>query len=338
MKASKMVSAQPRLKAFVEMIGFALIAVLLGALVRTGTASAQCGPAAGIDNTACGSGALHSNTTGGENTASGVAALFGNTRGNNNTASGVGALFGNTRGSNNTASGVNALGSNTTGGANTASGEGALFSNTTGDSNIGLGSFAGSNIVAGSNNIEIGGAGTADESTTIRIGIQGLQTATFIAGISGTPISEEAAVVVVSSTGQLGVATSSARYKRDIRDMGGASACLMKLRPVAFRYKNDPSGTLQYGLVAEEVARVYPELVTRGSDGKPLTVRYLEFTALLLNELQRQTRDNKELSRENRELRSEVAQVRAEQTRERAGFDGRLSALERSVRASPHYS
>jgi Chaperone of endosialidase len=145
---------------------------------------------------------------------------------------------------------------------------------------------------------------------------------------------------VVSSTGQLGVATSSARYKRDIRDMGGASAGLMRLRPVSFRYKDDPSRTLQYGLVAEEVARVYPELVTRDTDGKLQSVRYLEFTALLLNELQKQARENKELRHENRELRSEraqnraeVAKVRAEQARERAGFDERLSALEQSLQA-----
>jgi hypothetical protein len=94
--------------------------------------------------------------------------------------------------------------------------------------------------------------------------------------------------VVVSSNGQLGIATSSARYKRDIRDMGAASAGLMKLRPVSFRYKSDPNGTLEYGLVAEEVQRVYPNLVAYRPDGKLQSVRYLEFTALLLNELQRQ--------------------------------------------------
>jgi len=95
--------------------------------------------------------------------------------------------------------------------------------------------------------------------------------------------------VVVSSTGQPGIVTSSARYKYDIRDIGGASTGLMQLRPVSFRYKNDPSATLQYGLVAEEVARMYPELVTRDTDGKLQSVRYLEITALLLNELQKQT-------------------------------------------------
>ena len=126
-----------------------------------------------------------------------------------------------------------------------------------------LSDSAGTNIVAGSNNIEIGGAGTSDESNTIRIGTNGTQNRTFIAGISGTPV--PGADVTVDGNGQLGVLPSSARYKRDIRDMGGASAGLMKLRPVSFRYKNDPSDTLQYRLVAEEVARVYPELVTRGT-------------------------------------------------------------------------
>jgi hypothetical protein len=103
-------------------------------------------------------------------------------------------------------------------------------------------------------------------------------------------------VVELNSDGQLGIGMSSARYKRDIHDMGGASAVLMKLRPVSFHYKNDPSGTLQYGLVADEVERVYPELVTRGPDGKIQCVRYLEFTALLLNELQAQARETWELA------------------------------------------
>jgi Chaperone of endosialidase len=232
-------------------------------------------------------------------------------------------------GNSNTASGDYALALNISGNHNSANGDYSLYNNTTGKSNIGLGYNAGNNIVTGSNNIDIGGAGPGDESNTIRIGHNNTQSATYIAGISGTGVT--GSIVEVTSSGQLGVVLSSARYKRDIHDMGGTSAGLMKLRPVAFRYKNGSSATLQYGLVAEEVERVYPELVTRGSDGKVQSVRYLEFTALLLNELQKQASENKELSRENRELRSEVAQVGQEQVRERAAFDDRLSALERSV-------
>jgi hypothetical protein len=133
--------------------------------------------------------------------------------------------------------------------------------------------------------------------------------------------------VTVNGNGQLGVLPSSARYKRDIHDMGGASTRLMKLRPVVFHYRSDPSGQQQYGLIAEEVARIYPNLVAYDNGGKPLTVRYLELNAMLLNEVQKQARDNKELSQENRELRSEVAQVREAQAREHAAQQREIGAL-----------
>jgi hypothetical protein len=289
-----MVAPQQGLKGFAGAFGFSLGALLLSALV--GSAVAQ--------NTAFGTGALASNTTGTNDSAFGFGALFRNTAGNDNTASGNTALRFNTTGDYNTASGVDALYLNTTGNTNTASGVDALYNNTTGKSNIGLGFNAGNNIMAGSNNIEIGSAGTSDESNTIRIGNNSTQNTTFIACISGTTVS--GADVVVSSDGQLGVATSLARYKRDIHVMDDASAGLMRLRPMSFRYKSDPSGTLQYGLVAEEVERVYPELVTRGPDGKVQSVRYLEFTALLPNELQKldermQTKDQ-QIAAQQREI------------------------------------
>ncbi|MBV8357719.1 MAG: tail fiber domain-containing protein, partial [Deltaproteobacteria bacterium] len=322
----------------------ALLSNTMGAYNTASGVNALYSNTTGGDNTASGYDALVKNSTGYYNTASGTSALYYNTTGAFNTASGTGALESNTTGYENTASGLIALYSNTTGAFNTASGTGALEANTTGNNNIGLGDLAGINIQTGSNNIEIGGAGTSDESNTIRIG--STQSATYIAGISAATVS--GADVVVSSTGQLGVATSSARYKRDIRDMGDASAGLMKLRPVTFRYKSDPTETLQYGLVAEEVARVYPELVVRGTDGKLQSVRYLEFTALLLNQLQQQARDLQkqtnqlqmqgrnimELGQQNRELRSEVAQVHAAQVRERTAFNEWLAALERSVWAN----
>jgi hypothetical protein len=274
----------------------------------------------GDDNTASGSEALLSNNTGGDNTASGSGALQSNTIGSDNTASGSEALTKNTRGGENTASGFRALQSNTTGGDNTASGFDALFNNTTGGKNIALGAEAGENLTTGSNNIDIGDEGVAGDANTIRIGTKSTQTKTFIAGISGTTVS--GADVIVSSNGQLGVATSSARYKHDIRDIGNASDGLMKLRPVSFRYNNDPSKTVQYGLVAEEVERVYPELVTYGPDGKVQSVRYLELTAMLLNELQKQAA----------RLRSKDAELAAQ----RRAWDqqqARLNALSERVAA-----
>jgi hypothetical protein len=134
--------------------------------------------------------------------------------------------------------------------------------------------------------------------------------------------------VLVSSNGRLGIGLSSARYKDDIRDMGNASAALMKLRPVSFRYNNDPSRTAQYGLVAEEVERVYPELVTYRPDGKVQSVPYLELTAMLLN-----GEGESRASLGDAHVRTQQAQVRTEQARERAGFDERLAALEGSVSA-----
>jgi hypothetical protein len=140
----------------------------------------------------------------------------------------------------------------------------------------------------------------------------------------------------VTSSRQLGVAFSSARYKRDIREMGNASAGLMKLRPVSFRYKSDPSGTLQYGLVAVEVARVYPELVVHGTDGKLQSVRYLEFTALLLNELQKHSnqlqKQTTQLQTQTKQLRIQDNQLQA-QARETQDLTQRLETKDRQLAA-----
>ena len=286
----------------------------------------------GVYNTASGVGALHFNTIGDWNTASGIDALRSNYSGAENTASGAYALSSNTEGDDNTASGVGALRSNTEGTENTASGAYALRNNTTGHYNIGLGVGAGTNIVAGSNNIEIGGAGITDESNTIRIGNQGTQGATYIAGIYGTTAAGGLPVEVTSS-GQLVYVPSSVRYKRDIRDIGTASTDLMKLRPVSFRYRNDSSGTLQYGLIAEEVARVYPELVQRGLDGKVEGVRYLEFTALLLNELQKQAH---QLQTKDTQLAAQQREIEALKQKDASinALSERLAALEQQVRTA----
>ncbi len=289
----------------------------------------------GSFNTAAGFEALVNNTTGKDNTANGYDGLFSNTTGSNNTASGLNALYAN-NGSNNTASGLDALYKNATGDNNTAGGVGALSNNATGSNNIALGYSAGANLIDGNNDIYIGNLGAVTENRTIRIGAQGLQTRTFVAGISGTNVTG-GADVVVNGNGQLGIVKSSARFKDDIRDMGDASERLMKLRPVTFRYKDDPTGILQYGLVAEEVARVYPELVTYGADGKVESVRYSMLTGMLLNELQKQTIENARQAEKVRRLSGQVAELRADRDRDRAqraAFEARLSAQMVEVKAT----
>jgi hypothetical protein len=253
----------------------------------------------GNDNTATGTFALLSNTTGFRNTATGVAALFNNKTGTDNTASGEAALSINTSGSNNTAIGVRALSnattahgntatgagallSDNTGQQNTADGQNALFNNTTGSSNIALGFRAGFNLTTGSGNIDIGNGGVAGESGTIRIG--SFQTRTFIAGISGVPVT--GSQVVVNSNGKLGVVASSARFKDAIKPMDKASEAILALKPVTFHYKKevDPDGIPQFGLVAEQVEKVNPDLVARDEQGKVCSVRYEAVNAMLLNE------------------------------------------------------
>src|SRR5438552_4188630 len=190
----------------------------------------------GSSNTATGFNALYFHTTGYNNTVTGVQALYNNTTGNQNTAEGFGALSSNTTGVNNTSEGLQSLYSNTTGFSNTAVGLTALFSNTTGSSNIALGSGAGSNLTTGSNNIDIGNAGVAGESGNIRIGTSGTQTATFVAGIRGVVIAG-AQPVGVNTSGQLGVRASSARFKDNIQPMDKASEAIFSLQPLTVRYE-----------------------------------------------------------------------------------------------------
>src|SRR5207302_9066382 len=224
------------------------------------------------------------NTGGNHNTADGLEALFSNTTGSANTADGLDALFSNTTGSFNTADGHTALRQNTTGEGNTATGFRALVRNTTGNGNIALGNNAGGNLTTGSNNIDIFDRGVAGEANTIRIGKQGTQRTTFIAGISGGTVTGTA--VVVDSNGQLGVAPSSQRFKDAINPMAKASEAILALKPVTFRYKKDldPAGIPQFGLVAEAVEKVNPDVVARDKPGKPYTVRYEAVNAMLLNE------------------------------------------------------
>ncbi len=276
----------------------------------TGGANAALGAFAlrlnttGFDNSAFGFAALGSNTTGYTNSAFGYIALASNATGFHNSAFGYQALSTNTTGFDNAAFGLSALESNTTGSYNSAFGMATLYSNatgssnaafgydalgllTSGDQNIALGSYAGANLTAGSRNIYIGNYGASSESNTIRIG--SAQVATFIAGISGAT-SAGGVAVLVNSQGQLGTTTSSRRYKEGTTDLSEESDVLMKLRPVAFYYKPecDETHTRQYGLVAEEVAEVAPQLVVFDSAGAPQTVHYHFVNAMLLNEVQKQ--------------------------------------------------
>ena len=302
---------------------------------------------AGSYNTASGSYALFSNTTGSFNTANGLSALRNNTEGGANTASGSFALFSNTTGDfntaigrdalrlniggfHNTASGSFALYSNTTGESNTASGRAALQSNTTGTHNIGLGRDAGGNLTTGDHNIAIGNAGVAAESATIRIGDSD-QTRTFVAGIRGvTTDVNDAVAVMIDSNGQLGTVSSSQRYKQDIADMGEASRVLGALRPVTFRYREahvDGDKPIQYGLIAEEVAEVFPDLAVFNDEGQPETVKYHLLAPLLLNEVQWQQRRLDESAEQVGKLKEENAEFR-KQNRE---LKKRLQRLEQSV-------
>ena len=220
------------------------------------------------------------------NVASGLVALASNTSGANNTAFGYAALYSNTTGKGNAAQGVNSMYSNTTGIRNLGIGNNALFGNVSGSYNIALGFNAGENVTTGSDNIEIGASGASGDNATIQIGSQGTQTSTTIAGIFGTTVTGSA--VYVTAAGQLGVLASSERYKTDVATMGSSTEKLDLLRPVTFKLKTDRQGTVQYGLIAEEVAKIYPELVIRNSKGLVEGVRYEELAPMLLNEMQKQ--------------------------------------------------
>jgi len=251
----------------------------------------------GSANTAIGTGAMYSNTTGISNTATGFEALYINTEGQYNTATGSGALFLNRAGDFNTASGEDALGSNTKGANNTAMGARALVGNTTGNFNIAVGYNAGQFLRDGINNIDIGNHGVASDSNTIRIGTQGTQTATYVAGISGATVAGGVGVVI-DTAGHLGTVTSSARYKEAIKPMGDSSDTILNLKPVTFRYKKelDSQAVPQFGLVAEDVEKVDPDLVAHDADGKPYTIRYEAVNAMLLNEFLKEHRKVEEQS------------------------------------------
>ncbi len=234
----------------------------------------------GNGNTANGNSALTHNITGSFNTANGVNALFNNTTGSNNTASGLNALLHNTIGVENTATGDSALFSNTQGIRNTADGVGALDQNTTGSDNTAIGYFAGADIT-GSANVCIG---------AFVPGHYGVNSTTWIQNVYASVAN--ARQVYVNADNKIGTLASSRRYKNEIRPMAKASEAIFSLRPVSFRYKKevDPTSLLSFGLIAEEVAEVDPDLVTPDRDGKPETVRYEAVNAMLLNEFLKEHR------------------------------------------------
>jgi hypothetical protein len=257
-------------------------------LNQTGQSNTAFGAGALLENdasynTAVGTFALELNGTGAANTAVGYQALGQNTSGGENTAVGQQALYSNTGGISNVAVGQGALQANQTGSSNTAIGGTALLG-ATGSGNIAIGEKAGVSLTTGNDNIYIGNSG-ASESGAIRIG--GAQTSTFVAGIRASQVTGSA--VYVTSSGQLGVLASSERFKTAIVPMGDEASKLQRLRPVTFQLKTDPSGTRQYGLIAEEVAKVYPELVIRDDGGNIQGVRYEELAPMLLSEVQKET-------------------------------------------------
>ena len=292
----------------------ALVANLSGTENTASGAQALYSNTTGSRNNASGQGALYSNTTASDNNAVGTNALHDNTTGTLNNAVGGFAMEFNTTGSNNNAVGYGALLHNTAGADNSAQGYFALANTTTGNLNIGIGYQAGLNQTSGSQNIYIGNPGVAAESNVIRIGSKSapsIKNTTYIAGISGNVVT--GGTVVVTASGQLGVASSSRRYKQDIEPLGNLSERLYGLRAVKFRYiKPDEQGRkpLQFGLIAEEVAAVLPELVYRDAEGRVEGVRYDELTPILLNELQQQRRKLEKQADQLRDVQQELARMR----------------------------
>jgi hypothetical protein len=265
----------------------------------------------GNNNTATGASALHENTIGFNNTANGDRALFSNTSGDNNTVTGAFALQNSMTGNDNTANGVTSLLANTTGFSNTACGCSALFSNTTGSNNIGLGRAAGQNVTTANNVIAIGTNG-ANVSNSCYIG----QIYTNVQPQVGT----DPDLVTINSDGRLGRANvSSRRYKHDIQPMHTASEAIYQLKPVSFLYHKqyDRTQTIAFGLIAEEVAEVHPDLVGRNPAGQPESVRYEQINAMLLNEFLKE-------HRKVEQLRNEFEATVAQQQKEIQALTGQL--------------
>jgi K+/H+ antiporter YhaU regulatory subunit KhtT len=287
----------------------------------------------GSFNTAIGFRALESNTTGGSNTANGEIALFSNTTGSGNTANGRDTLFDNTEGNFNTANGFQALANNTTGNANTANGHNALLNNTTGTNNTAIGASALENNTTGGSNTALGagaGSGVTVSNNVIAIGISGanVDNSCFINNIRGVTTSTTGAIpVLIDPAGQLGTMSSSRRFKKEIQPMDQVSEAILALKPVTFHYKSDNTNRPEFGLIAEEVAEVDPNLVVRDDNGDIYTVRYDAVNAMLLNEFLKEHRKVEEQKATITQLKSTVAKQEAAIAQQRKDFETTITEL-----------
>ena len=288
-------------------------------------------------NTAFGAAALLFNTTGFSNTAVGVATLLNNTTGVENTAIGGGALSANTEGLDNAATGFGSLSHNTTGNSNTADGSGALFNNTTGDFNTAVGQGALQANTTGSANVALGvGAGgnvtTAENVICIGATVGGANVSNrcYIGNIrSATTGNNNAIPVLIDSAGQLGTTSSSRRFKKEIKPMDKASESLLALKPVTFHYKSDNTSTPQFGLIAEEVADINPDLVVRDEKGEIYTVRYDAVNAMLLNEFLKEHRTVQEQGATITQLKSMVEKQGAANAQQQKQIEALTAGLQK---------
>src|SRR5881392_1664224 len=291
----------------------------------------------GFQNTATGVQALFSNTTGSSNTADGVNTLFRNTTGFQNAATGVQALFSNTTGFHNTAAGFQALLSNTSGNHNTADGDNALVHDTTGSLNTAIGAHTLDQNITGSSNVALGfqagfnitGNGNVCVGQNI-LGVAGESNVTRIGNI-GSTAQANGVFVTVGAGGKLGFQVSSRRYKDDIKPMDRASEALFALKPVSFRYKQeiDPARSPDFGLIAEDVATVNPDLVARDEEGKIVTVRYQAVNAMLLNEFLKEHKKVEEQVAVIAQVKSNAAKQEATIARQQKQIEALTEGLQK---------
>jgi hypothetical protein len=262
----------------------------------------------GDSNTATGTAALLLNTTGIQNTATGTGALVFNAGGQENTATGAFALYSNTEGDFNTANGEFALQFNTIGERNTAIGTSALYLNTEGSQNVALGNAAGGAVTTGSNIIAIGSFVSG-----VSTGLGEVDDSCYIGNIHAHPYDPAGSpvAVMIDLDGKLGTNSSSRRFKHDIKPMDKASEAILSLKPVTFHYKIDKKETPQFGLVAEEVAEVNPDLVARDKNGEIYTVRYEAVNAMLLNEFLKEHRKVEQQGRKMQEQEASISQLKS---------------------------
>jgi len=273
----------------------------------------------GDRNDACGAFALFSNTTGGANNAMGYKALFENQSGSQNNAHGDFALFSNVQGQFNTAIGGNALVGNMSGNNNTAIGFNALQHNSIGSNNIALGAGAGSNIIIASDTICIGAAGVD------------VTDGCYIGHVFEEPLDPDNLAMAIDVNGKVGTLPSSRRFKHDIKPMDKTSEAILALKPVTFHYKNDDNCRERFGLIAEEVAEINPELVALDKDGKPFSVRYDQVNAMLLNEFLKEHRKVESQERQINDQDARIIELMSTVAQDEKSFQSRLAEEEKRI-------